>query len=200
MGNASPGWTVGNIKSSRSTAMIAILSLAYFHLASMEKILMGQASDPQFQVEFTKQADQAIIASEKSGAGPRSVLEIRSQTGIGGCIVRRNGTDWPDRFTVRFALRGLEQVVVQVGDRKWLGSVTSHDGTTRWTRRDEGGLEVSIKPDQAEWCPIRVVDSQQSVPIRVPLMDKERWELSLPKHWLDGNPETIRLEWIDFYR
>lgn len=200
MGKASRDWTVGYIASSRSAATIAILVLACFHLAPMENILMAQASDPQIRVEFTKQADHATIASEKNGAGPRTVLEIRSQTGIGGCILRRNGMAWPDRFTVRFALQGLEQIVVQIGDRKWLGSVTSHDGTVRWTRRDEGGPEVSIEPDQPEWCPIRVVDSQQSVPVRVPLADKERWELSLPKHWLAANPETIRLEWIDFYR
>jgi hypothetical protein len=200
MRKASSAWIVGLIKPSRTTAKIAILFLAYCILASMENTWMAQASDPPFRVEFTKQADQAFIASEENGPGPRTVLEIRSQTGIGGCVVRRNGTIWPDRLTVRFNLRGLEHVVVQIGDRKWQGSVTSHDGSIRWTRRDEGGPEVSIQTDQPEWCPIRVVESQQTVPIRVPLADTERWELTLPKHWLDANPEIIRLDWIDFYR
>lgn len=180
--------------------MAAILFLFWMRNPWIRSMQTANSPQKTLRVEFAKPGDTALI-SEKEGEGAMRVgLELKSLTGIGQCIVHRNSETWPKSFALRFDLRGLEQVVVHVGKRKWLGSVSSHDGTVRWTRSDEDTHETPIASDEPDWCPIRVAESTTSPPIRVPLSEKERWELTLPAQWLAENPESIRISWIDFYR
>jgi len=156
--------------------------------------------DPPLRVEFAKPGDSAVTSAKEVDRVIQVTLELKSPTGIGQCIVHRNAKTWPKPFALRFDLRGLEQVVVHVGQRKWKGSVSSHDGTIRWSRSDAEAAETPIEATEPDWCPIRIVDSEASSSIRVPLAEKARWELTLPGQWLDENPESIRISWIDFYR
>lgn len=166
-------------------------------IRSMQTVIPPEKT---LRVEFAKPGDTAAVSAKEVEGAMRVSLELKSPTGIGQCTVHRNAKTWPKPFALRFDLRGLEQVVIHVNDRKWLGSVSSHDGTIRWSRSDAEAAETSLATTDPAWCPIRVVESAGSSSVRVPLAEKERWELTLPEQWLAENPESIRISWIDFYR
>ena len=54
------------------------------------------------------------------------VLEIRSQRGIGSCEIKRKGERWPNPLLVRFYLRGLEQVDLELVPQQ----ITSESATS----------------------------------------------------------------------
>ncbi|MFO0014383.1 MAG: hypothetical protein ACK553_16750 [Planctomycetota bacterium] len=187
----------------RSAILMAIMGIVCF-------------TDPPLRVEFAKPNATAVLSSQESiesscyesttepntSTTPETItmLEIKSSTGIGECLVHRNHTTWPKRLLLRFALRGLEQVVIHIGDRTWHGAVSSHDGSVRWTRRIGDGPELPLEPTDPDRPRIQVIDKAGERPIQVPLSEDERWEFRLPAGWLSENPESIRIGWIDFYR
>jgi hypothetical protein len=182
------------------TIISALLFLFWMPNAWIRSMQTANSPQQTLRVEFAKPGDTALISEKEAEGGMRVSLELKSPKGIGQCIVHRNSKAWPKPFALRFDLRGLEQVVIHVGNRKWLGSVSSHDGTVRWTRSHEDALETPIATNEPDWCPIRVAESTTTTPSRVPLAEKERWELTLPAHWLAENPDSIQISWIDFYR
>ncbi|MEJ7589987.1 MAG: hypothetical protein WKF77_00410 [Planctomycetaceae bacterium] len=46
---------------------------------------------------------------------------------------------------------------------------------------------------------IRVVGSDGESPVGIPLKD-DYFEMQLPKAFLESNPNSITVNWIDFYR
>lgn len=157
-------------------------------------------SEHPIRVEMLKSKDSAVLHPDDSAAELQTLLEIRSESGIGECLIHRESDHWPDRMVLRFALRGMEQIVFRIGTRKWQGAVSSTDGEVRWSMRQSDQPEQMIDPSHLDWCPIRVVNRTVVGAIRVPLEGDEQWEITVPKRWLIDNPESIRVAWIDFFR
>jgi hypothetical protein len=181
----------------------AVLSMIFPLMILQGDSIPMQSAPPSkypIRVEMVKSKDSAVIHPADSGAELQTLLEIRSESGIGECVIHREANRWPDRMVLRFALRGMEQIVFRIGNRKWQGAVSSTDGEVRWSMQQADQPEQTIDPSHLDWCPIRVVDATAAGPVRVPLEDAEQWEITVPKRWLNENPESIRVTWIDFYR
>jgi hypothetical protein len=195
---------------------VGILSMTVVQFAQTTR-----QSDAPMLVEFSQSGDTSVISSSESGDIHRTVLAIRSERGIGECKVHRESENWPKGLILRLHLRGLEQIVVCVGDRNWIGSVSSSEGVVRWSYRTEGAMEQPLDSSDPNWCSIGIArlkepaageepksaptqplqkQSELSKEIRVPLEDGEYWEMKLPEIWLKENPGSIRISWIDFYR
>lgn len=181
----------------------AVLSMIFPLMILQGDAIPMQSAPPSehpIRVEMVKSKDSAVIHPADSGADLQTVLEIRSESGIGECVIHCEANRWPDRMVLRFALRGMEQIVFRIGNRKWQGAVSSTDGEVRWSMQQADEPEQTLDPGHLDWCPIRVVIGSSTIPIRVPLEEAEQWEIKVPKRWLNENPESIRVAWIDFYR
>lgn len=178
-------------------------------------------SEVPMQVEFSQAGDTSVITSSGSSNSDRTILDLRSERGIGTCRIHRKLDKWPERLILRLHLRGLEQIAVHIGDRKWIGAVSSSDGIVRWTSTSDDAMEQTIDSSDPNWCSIRVLrgnespateneppipmppsttDSNSPQKIRVPLEEDESWEMTFPPAWLQENPSSIRISWIDFFR
>ncbi|HWG46544.1 MAG TPA: hypothetical protein VN688_27530 [Gemmataceae bacterium] len=60
-----------------------------------------------------------------------------------------------------------------------------------------GGLAVAVACDQSSEYKITTKRKDDAVEVRT---EKGRFEMSLPRAFFEGNPKSITLNWIDFYR
>jgi len=181
-------------------SLVSLVMLIYLFSSCGEGMQTPDATDRSCSVQFKNPRDRATFSPEGSPPSQRNLLEIHSSTGIGECTVKRNRDAWPERLTLRFPLRGLEQLTIHIGPCKWQGSVSSVDGTVHWTRSMDNGPEEPLASDDPQWCAIRIADSPELQPISIPLKEDQRFEIPIPVQWLGTNPDSIRIAWIDFFR
>ena len=102
---------------------------------------------------------------------------------------------WPTTVILRLHLGGLESFAVSNGRIKLTGSVLSHSGNTKRLYLTEAGKDEEREPGTE----IKVLDAAGK-PIKG-LPDKDGYfEIRLPKALLEGQPKSLELGWIDFYR
>lgn len=128
----------------------------------------------------------------------KTVLSIHSPTGISAATIDRTAATWPDIVIFRLRLKGLESFQVSNGDVALHASVSSHaDSRVRlWKDEHENS---PLGTDSAYWMQIRLVGSDGKPTKAIPLKDGY-FEMQLPQAFLSGNPQSIKLQWIDFYR
>lgn len=125
---------------------------------------------------------------------------IPSGSGIGRCIIQRQTPEWPKTVLVRLELKGLESFKVQVPQAddpaftvEW--SVASSGDFSQRVVLWEQGKEVLLHSDSPYFTVVRVASQSRSIPL-----ESGYFLVSVPPQLLQGNPERIELQWIDFYR
>jgi hypothetical protein len=122
-------------------------------------------------------------------------LDVTSPSGIGGATIGLTKGKWPTTVILRLHLSGLESFAVSNGKVKFTGSVLSHSGNTKRLYLTEDGSEVEREPETE----IKVLDASGKPVTGLP--EKGGYfEIRLPKALLDGQPKSLELGWIDFYR
>lgn len=148
---------------------------------------------PLFEIVTKRTEDRVEVKSVKE----KSVLSIFSEAGVGHALIKRNEDKWPDTILLRFHLRGLEHFDITNGKVKLSGAVSSQDWSTRVWRDDrETMLLDSHSP---YWMEIQIVD-REGRPTATDVGKLRYVELSLPTAFLEDNPDSIQINWIDFYR
>jgi hypothetical protein len=158
--------------------------------------LASGASESQPPAEFrvsTQRADDCIQIRRENGC---VIWDIRSPFGIGRATIERVAPQWPKSVRLRLHLRGLEGFRVSSGNITLAGAVSSSHGAQTSMRllRDDKD-EKPLVPDSPYWTEIRI----QGKNPKIPLQDGY-FEVLLPAAFFEGNPSSIRLQWIDFYR
>ncbi len=151
------------------------------------------AADTAFNIT-TQHRDDKVEVQEQ----PNQVtFFVHSPFGISRTKIKRTGAAWPQNVTVRLYLKGLESLKLQADPVRLEAAVSSHDGSMRqWLAGHE---EMPLTQEHRYWMPIRMVDRDGKTTTSLPL--KDGWfEFKLTHAMLEGNPETIILQWIDFYR
>lgn len=152
---------------------------------------VSQESGSAFNVTTKKPEDRIEVNVEKDTL----VLDVESRSGIGGATITLAKGRWPTTVTLRLHLGGLESFAVSNGRIKLTGSVLSHSGNTKRLYLSEVGKEGEREPGTE----IKVFDAEGK-PIKG-LPDKcGYFEITLPKALLEGEPKSMELGWIDFYR
>ena len=123
------------------------------------------------------------------------VLDITSPRGIDHLHVRRKGIAWPEKLVVRLRLKGLEQFVIATDTDSLAWSVPSHGEPASRMMRLVANEELPVAIEDPCFAAIRIVAKNHAIPLNDGYV-----ELTLPTKCLDGNPEEIKLRWIDFYR
>ncbi|MFT5465074.1 MAG: sialidase-1 [Verrucomicrobiales bacterium] len=143
-----------------------------------EKIAIGELIKP-LEIRTSKEGDRAEVSGGQ--------LSIHSRLGISAAEVRRTGTAWPEDISVRLHLRGLEGFSLIDADRKLALSVLSHGDHQQLLHLWEDGKEGPR------------LDSSSQLWIEAN-REGGYFDLKLPNDWFRKNPESIRIEWVDFYR
>ena len=144
----------------------------------------------------TKKTEDQVEVETKEGT---TIFTFRCPTGIGGATMKIKDGKWPEKVVLRLQLKGLESLTISNGKITLSASVLSHSGNPRLLDVVEDGKEKKVGKDSPYWTEIRGFDSTGKPVTGLP-GNGGYFEITLPKALLDGQPKSLDLEWIDFYR
>lgn len=102
---------------------------------------------------------------------------------------------WPKKVLVRLHLSGLESFKVANENVAVEWSVASNSEHEQSTSLKDDIRFVDIEKDSPYFTEVRIVGKEKTIPL-----NDGYFEVPMPVKLLEGNPETITLKWIDFYR
>lgn len=146
-----------------------------------------------FKITTQRENDCVEVKAEKDQA----TFSIRSPLGISRAVIERAGDKWPATVTLRLHLRGLESLKVTNGKVTLEAAVSSQDGKVRLSQ--DGKDDLSRDPKSPYCMTIRIVGNDGKPATVLPIKDGY-FEMALPKAFFEGNPKSIAVNWIDFYR
>ncbi len=151
---------------------------------------------PSRFVITTKRTDDKVEVKIEDG---KTFVSIRSPFGISQAVIERTEDKWPNPVVIRLQLKGLENLRIANGKVTLEAAVSSHTDKPRvrlWKDRKEDELLDSKSP---YWMEIRSIGSDGKPTNVVPLKDGY-FEMQLPKAFLEDNPKSITVHWVDLYR
>lgn len=126
-----------------------------------------------------------------------AVISVRSPFGISQAIIERVDRNWPDTVTLQLHLKGMEHFKVTSGTVTLEASVSSQDGRVRLWMVGEENSPLDMKC--LHWMEIRMLGHDGKPTTSIPLTDGY-FMMQLPQALIEGNPKSITVNWIDFYR
>lgn len=163
-------------------------------LLAIAAITTATADDsPPFKITTKRDNDRVEVKTEKD----KVVFSARSPFGISHAVIERTGEKWPDAVALRLHLKGLENFRVTNDKVKLEAAVSSQDGKVRLWK--DGKEDIPLDAKNPYWMEIRMVGGDGKPAKTIPLKDGY-FEMQLPKAFFDGNPKSLTVNWIDFYR
>jgi hypothetical protein len=150
------------------------------------------ADDP-FKL-MTKRPDDRIEVKSEDG---ETRFVVRSPFGISNATIERTNKEWPEKLVIQLRLQGLENFKLSTDELKLEASVSSHDGSVRLWK--DGKENAPLDSKSPYWMEIKILDNEGKPTRAIPVKDGS-FEMQLPKKFLEGNPKSFKVEWIDFYR
>lgn len=148
---------------------------------------------PPFKITTKRDNDRVVVKTEKD----KVAFSVHSPFGISNAVIERAGEKWPDAVVLRLHLKGLENFSVSNEKVKLEAAVSSQDGKVRWWK--DGKEDTPLDAESRYWMEIQMVGSDGNPAKTIPLKDGYL-EMKLRKAFFEGNPKSITLNWIDFYR
>jgi hypothetical protein len=148
---------------------------------------------PPFKTTTKRESDKVEVKVEKD----RTVFSIQSPAGISNAVIERTGEKWPDAVVLRLHLNGLESFRITNGKVTVNAAMSSQDGKARLWKDSKEDKPLDAK--SPVWMDVRMFGKDGKPAKVIPLKDGY-FEMSLPKAFFEGNPKSITLNWIDFYR
>lgn len=149
-------------------------------------------------ITLDKQGDTAEVTFE----GSRAIIDVTSESGIGGLRALLVAGRWPEETVVRLHLRGLERL--EIGYDQYLVatsvSSTSEPAPLPTVYAISKNSEAQAIADAGDeyYPPIQIVPEEGSL-ARIPLQNGY-FEIGLPPNFYTGQPEAFTMQWIDFFR
>lgn len=156
-------------------------------------VAAGDRKLPQFKITTKRDTDKLEVRSEKE----KTVFSVHSPFGISNAVIEREGENWPDAVVLRLHLKGLENFRVTNAKVKLEASVSSQNGKVRLWK--DGKEDAMLDAKSPYWMDVRMIGGDGKPAQAIPLKDGY-FEMPLPKAFFEGNPKSITLNWIDFYR
>ena len=148
---------------------------------------------PAFKITTKRSDDRVEVKSEDD----KIVFVVRSPMGISNATIERTTEQWPDKVVIQLRLKGLESFKVSIEQLKLEASASSQNGDVRLWK--DGKEDAPLNSKSPYWMEIRILDSDGEPAKSIPLKDGY-FEMQLPKKFFEGNPKSIEVKWIDFYR
>ncbi len=150
---------------------------------------------PPYKVTTKRADDKVDVRAEQD----KVTFSVRSPSGIGQAVIERAGEAWPDAVVLRLHLTGLENFNVTNGKTTLEGSVSLQDGKPVVSLWKGGQEDAPLDAQSPYWMKIGILGGDSKPAKALPLKGG-CFELPLPKAVFEGNPKTITVNWIDFYR
>jgi hypothetical protein len=150
---------------------------------------------PTFKLTTKRDTDKVVVSVVKQ----KTLFDIHSPFGISQAVIERTAAEWPESMVLRLHLTGLESFQIQSGDATLHASVSSQGGdkpVRLWKNEAEDKPLDSTSP---LWTEIRMIGSDGKPSKTIPLQDGY-FEIEIPKALREGNPPSITVSWVDFYR
>jgi hypothetical protein len=149
----------------------------------------------KFKITTKRKGDSVEVREAKS----KVVFIIRSPFGISQAVIEREGEKWPDLVGLRLHLKGLSSFRASNGTVRLDAAVSSQEGKVKVRMWKDGKEEAPLDEKSSFWTAIRIIGSDGKPAKELPLKDGY-FEVTLPRVFFQGNPKSITLNWIDFYR
>ncbi|MCO8123961.1 hypothetical protein NHH03_19610 [Stieleria sp. TO1_6] len=172
---------------------LTIMFLLLPAIVGMTPIGMTYGADPPFRVN-TKRADDKVEINAEAG---KTYFSVKSPFGISQAVFQRGGIKWPDTVVLRLHLKGLENLKVSNGKVRLEASASSQNGNIRLWK--DGKEDAPLGAENPYWMQIHLVRNDGQPVKTIPLKDGY-FEMQLPNALFEDNPDSITLDWIDFYR
>jgi hypothetical protein len=177
-----------------------LIRLAVVLLASIGPSLVAIAvgdTDGKQTAEFKITARRADDAVEVRSDEGKTSCTVRSPSGISRMVIERLGDDWPKEIVLRLHLKGLERFRVTGGMVTLDAEVSGHEVPPKVRSWKDGEEKEELTEKSPFWMDIRILggDTPPVIPLK-----RGYFEITLPEAFFDGNPKSISVQWIDFYR
>jgi len=174
---------------------LLLVSLALSNFAEAENVDLLKNQANQFKITARRMDDDIQVHADKH----KTVFSVRGPLGISHAEIERLGNKWPDTVVLRLHLKGLESFRVSNGQVTLDATVSTDEGKPMvclW----KGGNENSLLAEKSPfWMDVRILAGDGKMATAIPVQDGY-FEITLPKAFFDGNPRSITVRWIDFYR
>lgn len=153
------------------------------------------ADDPPLKVTTKRADDRVDVKIEKR----KATISVHSPFGISHAAIERAGETWPDAVVLRLHLKGLENFKVTSSKVKLEGSASLQDGKPLVRLWKDYKEDAPLDAKSPYWIEVRIVGGDGKQAKEIPLKGGY-FELPLPRAVFEGNPKSITVRWIDFYR
>ena len=175
--------------------VLAITLLLLPAIVGMTNIVTAYGDDPPFRITTKRDNDKVEVKVERD----KAKVSIHSPFGISQAEIERRGENWPDSVTLRLHLKGLEYFKVTNGETTLNAAVSSHGGKQPVRLWLDDKEDSPLNTKSPFWMMVRMVGEDGKPAVTIPLVNGH-FEMQLSKALFEGNPKSIRLNWIDFYR
>lgn len=174
--------------------MIYRLTPGFFILV-LNAMAVTADDPPPFKVT-TRRADDRVDVKVEKG---KATVSIQSPFGISQSMIERTGETWPDTIVLRLHLKGLEGFKITNGKVKLEGATSFQTGMPLVRLWMDGKEDAPLDVKSPHWIAVRIIGDDGKPAKELPLKGGF-FELPLSRTLFEGNPKTITVSWIDFYR
>ena len=159
------------------------------------RLAVAADQPPKFKITTKRKDDAVEVRAEKD----RTVFSVKSPFGISQAVIERKGEKWPKAVVLRLHLKGLENFRASNGKVTLDAAVSIQDGKPKVRLWKDGKEDAPLDEKSPFWMDIRILTGEGKPARELPLKDGY-FEMALPRAFFEGNPKSITLNWIDFYR
>ena len=157
-------------------------------------LTVGASYDqPKFKITTKKPDDTVEVRPDKD----KTLFIVKSPSGISQAVIERQDDTWPKVVVLRLHLKGLESFRIANGKIRLDAAVSSQNGKVRLWK--DGKEDAQLDEKSPFWADVRIFGGDGK-PVREPPLKYGYFEVTLPRAFFEGNPQTITVGWIDFYR
>lgn len=164
-------------------------------VAMSNAVTIGDDKTPTFKITTKRDTDKVEVKFEKD----QTVFSVHSPFGISQAVIERTQEKWSEAVVLRLHLKGLESFCASNGKVTLNSAVSSFNDRQRVRLWKDGKEDSPLDSKSPHWMAIRMVGSDGKQVKDIPLKDGF-FEMQLPKVLFEGNPKSITVNWIDFYR
>jgi hypothetical protein len=170
--------------------------LAVFRFMSFVAFADDGDAPSRFKITTKKEDDSVEVRADKD----KTLFVVKSPSGISQAVIERMEDDkWPDAVMLRLDLKGLERFRAFSGKVTLDVAVAIQDGKPKVRSWKDGKENAPLDEKSPFWTQFRIVGGDGKPARDIPLKDGY-FEMQLPKAFFEGNPKSISVNWIDFYR
>jgi len=158
-------------------------------------VLALDALRPLFKITTKRANDSVEVRADKD----KTLFTVKSPFGISQAVIERQEDTWPKAVVLRLHLKGLEGFRASNGKVTLDAAVSIDVGKAKVRMWKDGKEDAPLDEKSPFWMDVRIVSGDGKPARELPLKDGY-FEMALPKALFEGNPKSITLNWIDFYR